>query len=360
VSSDLERRLEGLLGEAPEPDPGAGEEALQRALQALRPVAAPHRGIRTTVLVFAAIVVLLAIAAGSLAGAGALHVSFGQTKAPKHPATTRLLLPAGANGVAAIVDGRLTAVTKGGFRVQGLRATAAALSPHALFVAAGIGRSLVALAPDGRRPWSQAARGRVVAIAWAPDAIRILYIVQTRRHFVLHVIWGNGKHDTTIDRSVRAVRPSWRADSLAFAYVGGGGRAIVYDLAHRSRHIVGHASTVTRVAFAPAGKRLALGTPGSALLGGKTVAVGDIEALGWVGDRLVVASEMGVTPLLVKTFAVDGSEIGSFRLPGRAVAVTGGYVVTRRGPVLAGRWPGRSVSILNVPESAAVADVALR
>src|SRR5207237_3853745 len=166
MSSDLERRLEGLLAEAPEPEAGAGEEALHRALQAPRPVAAPRRGLRTAVLVFAAGVVLLAVAAGSLAAAGALHVSFG-SKTQQRPTTPQLSLPAGANGIAAIVDGRLTVVTKGGFRLQGLRATAAALSPHALFVAAGIGRSLVALAPDGRRPWSQAAGGRVVAIAWA-------------------------------------------------------------------------------------------------------------------------------------------------------------------------------------------------
>ena len=176
---------------------------------------------------------------------------------------------------------------------------------------------------------------------------------------MLHVIWGNGKHDTTIDRSVRPVRPSWRADSLAFAYVGGGGKAIVYDLAHRSRRVVGRASTVTHVAFAPSGKTLALGTPGFAILGGKAVASADVEALGWVHGRLVVASEMGVTPLLVRTFATDGTQIGSFRLPGRALAVTGGYVVARRGPVLAGRWPGRSVSILTVPAQATVADVAL-
>ncbi len=357
MSSELERRLEGLLAEAPEPDAGAGEEALHRALHALRPVSAPHRGVRTAVLVFAAAFVLLAVAAGSLAGAGDLHVSFGSKT--QRPATTQLSLPAGANGITAIVDGRLTVVTKGGFRLQGLRATAATLSPHALFVAAGIGRSLVALAPDGRRPWSQPTRGRVVAIAWAPDAIRIAYVVHAGRHFVLHVIWGNGKHDRTIDRSVRPVRPSWRADSLAFAYVGAGGRAIVYDLGHRRHGIVGSASTVTRVAFAPVGRTLALGTPGSAVLNGKTVATGDIEALGWVRGRLFVALEMGVTPPLVRIFTTGGSQVGSFRVPGRAVAVTGGYVVARRGEVLAGRAPGRSVSILTVPPEATVADIAV-
>jgi len=358
MSSELERRLEGLLAEAPEPEVGAGEEALHRALHALLPVAAPRRGARTAVLVFAAAVVLLAVAAGSLAAAGALHVSFG-SKTKQRPTTTQLSLPAGAHGIAAIVDGRLTVVTKGGFRLQGLRATAATLSPHALFVAAGIGRSLVALAPDGRRPWSQAAGGRVIAIAWAPDAIRIAYVVHAGRHFVLHVIWGNGKHESTIDGSVRPVQPSWRADSLAFAYVGAGGKAIVYDLGHRKRRVFGPHAPVTRLAFAPVGRTLAVATPGSAILGGKTVAGGDIEALGWLGGRLVVASELGVTPPLVRIFATDGLQVGSFRVPGRAVAVTGGYVVARRGQVLAARSPARSVSILTVPPKATVTDVAL-
>ena len=357
MSSELERRLEGLLAAAPEPEAGVGEEALHGALQALRPVVAPHRGLRTAVLVLAATAVLLAIAAGSLAGAGALHVSFGSKKQQRP--TTQLALPHGANGIAAIVNGRLLVTTKSGFSMQGLSATAAALSPHALFVAAGIGKSLVAIAPDGRRPWSRAAHGRVVAIAWAPDAIRIAYVVHAGRRFVLHVIWGNGKNDAVIDRSVRPVRPSWRADSLALAYVGGGGRAIVYDLGHRSRHIVGRASTVTRVAFAPVGKTLALATPGSAVLGGRTVASGDIEAFGWLRGRLVVASEMGVTPPLVRIFATDGSRVGAFRVPGRAVAVTGGYVVARRGEVLAARTPGHSVWILTVPQQAMVADLAI-
>src|SRR5262249_30390622 len=149
----------------------------------------------------------------------------------------QLTLPRGANGMAAIVDGRLSVVTKGGFRLQGLPAGAAALSPHALYIAAGIGNSLVAMAPDGRRVWSHPVGGKVVAIAWAPDGLRIAYVVHAGRHFVLHVVYGNGIHDTLIDRSVRAVRPSWRADSLAFAYVGGGGRAVVYDLAHRSHRV---------------------------------------------------------------------------------------------------------------------------
>ncbi|MGH3055523.1 MAG: hypothetical protein ACRDL7_11160, partial [Gaiellaceae bacterium] len=221
MSNEIERRLEGMLAAAPEPDEGAGEEALQRALHALRPVAAPRRGVRTAALAFAAALVLLVIAAGSLGAAGALHVSFGTKPKHRSPAPTQLSLPKGANGIAAIVDGKLSVVTNHGFRLQGFPASAAALSPHALYVAAGIGSSIVAMKPNGHQVWSHPARRRVVAVAWAPDAIRIAYVVRSGHRFALHVIWGTGTHDTVIDPAVRPVRPSWRSDSLAFAYVGG-------------------------------------------------------------------------------------------------------------------------------------------
>jgi hypothetical protein len=359
MSSELERRLEAVFAEAPEPDPGAGEEALQRALHALRPVAAPRRGLRTAVLAFAAVVVLLVVAAGSLAAAGALHVTFG-AKAKPRPATTQLMLPQGANGIAAVVDGRLSVVTKGGFRLQGLPVSTAALSPHALNVAAGIGDSLVAMAPNGRRAWSHPAGGRVVSIAWAPDGFRIAYVVHAGRHYVLHVIYGNGIHDTTMDRSVRAVRPSWRADSLAFAYVGAGGKAIVYDLGHQRHDVVGSAAPVTHLAFAPAGKTLVVATPGAALVGRKSVAMGEIEAIGWFHGRAAVALESGVTPALVRTFDATGRPAEGFRVPGRVLVLTGGLVVTRsQGRVLAG-WRGKRVStLLRVSQATSVDDLAI-
>lgn len=273
MSSELERRLEGLLAEAPDPDPGAGEEALHRALRALQPAAPPRRGLRTAVLVFAAVAVLLGITAGSLAAAGALHVSIGQ-KAKHGPAITQLALPKGANGIAVIVNGKLFVVIKGGFRLEGQAATAVALSPHALYIAAGIGSSLVAMAPDGHQAWSHRAGGKVVAIAWRPDGLEIAYVVRRSHRLALHVIYGNGKNDRTIDRTVRAVRPTWRADSLALAYVSAGGKAIVYDLAHRSRHVASVAAPVTHLAFEPSGTRLAVSTTG--------------VGIGWLsGDRAV-------------------------------------------------------------------------
>src|SRR4029078_10231066 len=232
------------------------------------------------VLAFAGVVVLLVIAAGSLAAAGALHVSIGAKPKPARP-TPHLTLPKRANGVAAIVDGRLSVVARGGFRSE-VAASAAALSPRALYVAAGIADSLVAMAPDGRRAWSRPVGGKVVAIAWAPDGFQIAYVVHTGQRYVLHTIYGNGIHDTLIDRSVRAVRPTWRADSLAFAYVGGGGRAIVYDLGHQSREVVAVEPPVPAVAFAPSGDALALrGTSCVSLVeqsAFRHIAAADVEA----------------------------------------------------------------------------------
>jgi hypothetical protein len=350
MSSEIERRLEAMFAEAPEPDPGAGEEALQRALHSLQPAAAPRRGLRAAVLAFAAAVVLLVIAAGSLAAAGALHVSIGPKA--KRPASMQLSLPQGANGIAAIVEGRLSVVTKGGFRLQGLPASAEALSPHALYVAAGIGNSLVAMAPDGRKAWSHPTGGKVVAIAWAPDGLQIAYVVHAGRHFVLHVIYGNGIRDAAVDRSVRAVRPSWRADSLAFAYVGGGGRAVVYDLAHRSHRVAAAADPVTHVTFAPTGTTLAVATPSSLVVDGKLVVKGEVEAPGWLRGRLAVAVR-GLAADDIFVFAPNGAVERSYAAHGFVAAVTPKLVIVRNGSkVFAGH-----TTLLTVPRNATVGDL---
>jgi len=353
MSNELERRLETMLSEAPEPDPGAGEEALHRALRVLQPVAAPRRGMRTAVLVFAGAVLLLVIAAGSLAAAGALHVSIGAKSKPPPPAP-ELRLPMGANGVAAIVNGQLSVATRSG-RTQ-LPASAAALSPRALYVAVGSGDSLVAIAPDGRRAWSHRAGGKVVAIAWAPDGFRIAYVVHAGRRFVLHVIYGNGVNDTPIDRSVRAVRPSWRADSLAVAYVGGGGRAVVYDVGHESRRVVAIHPPVTAVAFAPSGDALALeGPKGVSLVNSSAhrhINSASVQTFGWLNGRLAVAVP-GSNSALIRVFAPDGAPRGSSRAHGMVKAITPKLVVVQRGRTLV----AGPTTLLTVPRSATVRDL---
>lgn len=360
MSSELERRLEAVFAEAPEPDPGAEEKALHRSLRALQPAAPARRGVRTAVLAFAAAIVLLVIAAGSLAAAGALHISIGAKPRP-HATATQLALPNGANGVAAVVNGHLSVVTKDGLSLQGQPVSAAALSPHALYVAAGIGNSLVAMAPNGRRAWSHPAGGRVVAIAWAPDGFQIAYIVHAGQRFVLHLIYGNGIHDRIIDRSVRPVRPSWRADSLAFAYVGGGllGRAVVYDLGHLSHSIVGTTAPVTQLAFAPAGRKLLLATPDEIVSGGRRLATGQVEALGWFHGR-PAAAVPGRTHAIVKSFGDHGRTVEHFAVPGQVVGFSGGLVVVRTPTRILAGWRDKRVGTLRtVRRSAAVEDVAI-
>jgi hypothetical protein len=342
MSSELERRLEAVFAETPEPDPGAGEEALHRALRALQPVAAPRRGVRAAVLAFATAVVLLVIAAGSLGAAGALHVSFG-TQAKQLPVTSELLLPKGADGIAAVVYGRLSATTRSGFDLQGLPVTAASLSPRGLYVAAGIGRAMVALAPSGRRAWSHPLGGgcpvsdhvcgTVAAIAWAPDGLRVAYVVRTSTgRSILHVIWGNGTHDVVVDRNAQGVTPSWRADSLAVAYVGSGGRPVVYDLGHESHHVIHwtEARQIAHLAFAPNGTQLALSTENSALLAGRHHVVlwrGPTQGVAWLGDRLVVSERpnqpWGAPGRLYAVKPRGATLLQKLRLPGPILATHG-------------------------------------
>ena len=355
MSSELERRLEAMLADAPEPDPGAGEKALHRALHSLQPVSHSHRGLRTAVLVFATAVALLVVAAGSLAAAGALHVSFG-AKAKPRPVTTQLSLPKGASGIAAIVDGRLSVVTRGGFGLQ-VRASAAALSPHALFIAAGIGHSLVAMAPNGRRAWSHPVGGTIVAVAWAPDALRIAYVVRDAHRLALHIIWGTGTHDRALDDSVRAVKPSWRADSLALAYVGAGGKAVVYDFRHESRKVVPVSPPVTGVAFAPRGTSLAVEEPSGVWVLHQSAAgkiAGAPEAFGWLHGRLAVAGH-GLHTSVVRLFAPDGASRGSYPVHGTVASVTPKLVIVRLGQNLV----SGQTTLATIPRRATVRDLAV-
>lgn len=350
MSSDLERRLERMLDEVPDPAPGAGEAALARALSSLRPTASPHRGLRTAVLVFAAAVVLLAIAAGSLAGAGALHVSFG---AKTRTRASALALPPRAAGIATVVDGRLSVVTQSGFRLQGLAVSAATLSPQALYVAAGIADSLVVMAPNGHRAWSRPAGGKVVSIAWAPDGLQIAYIVRNEHGLALHLIYGNGKKDTTIDRSVRRVLPSWRADSLALAYVGGGGKAIVYDIGHSQHAVVsGSPTDVSQVAFAPSGSQLAVLAGNRVVVGKKRLSTQrPLAGIGWLGSGFAMLDRHGqLGPVRVH------GPILAFQSNGEALAVVRGGSDTR---VLAGPL-GHLGTVLRLPAGTRVETVVVR
>jgi hypothetical protein len=340
MSRELEQRLERLL-RGPRASDEVEQRALGLALAALPPpvAAGGNRRLRMLLLASAATLALLALAAAALATVGALHVTLGTSPRDRSPARSavvapQLQVPVGAKAVAAVVDQRLWLTTRSGLRIQGLPVQSATLSPHALYVAAGIGDSLVAMAPNGTRAWSRAAGGPVVAIAWAPDGLRIAYVVRRGDRFQLRTIEGNGIDDRLLDGSVRRMTPSWRADSLAVAYVGSGGRAVIYDFAHDS-HRVSRPSTrdARQVAFAPQGSMLAIASAHLVAVDGQgqkerifAVGRGGIREIAWVDGLLVVASPTRTsTGSLLQLFHVTRSggavPIGHLGLVGRVEAL---------------------------------------
>jgi hypothetical protein len=303
VSSETESKLSELFALVSQPSDEVTEQALARVLAALpTPARRSEQSARAFAFLLAAAVGLLAVAAGALAAVGDLHLSFGQTSTQSQrgqaSSQAQLAVPGGAQGIAVTVNGRLWLTTSGGLRLQGLPVSAAALSPHALYVAVGVGNSLVAMAPNGRRAWSHPASGKVVSIAWAPDALRIAYVVDVGGSFRLYAIEGNGRNNELIDGAVRSTLPAWRADSLAIAYVAAGGHPAVYDYRH-NRHTVIHsqaARNATFLAFESRGGTLAVGTAQRVVLwsrAGRAVSTtfGDaaIAGLGWIGGDLAIA-----------------------------------------------------------------------
>ena len=384
MQNEPESRLRDLFTRLPTASRAVEDRALAAALATLPAAGARHRRpVRTALLVAAAAVCLLALAAGALGAAGALHVSLGgaaheAAPAARAPTASRLIVPQGARGIAAVVDGRLWFTSRSGLRIEGLPVESAALSPHALYVAAGIGDSLVVMAPDGTRAWSRPAGGRVVGIAWAPSGLRIAYVVRTRGGDAqLRTIEGDGDHDRVLDRAVRSVTPSWRADALAVAYVGAGGRPVVYDFARRAHHVVGGVRTAnaTRVAFAPQGRSLAVGSTGRLWISGLgrvSTGAGSVAGIAWTGGDVVVALEepdrssavhvvpVGRTGPAGKSLAVSGRITALDTAGGNLVlAVRGGRVGTR---VVASTAHDRSTPevLLDVPAGSTVGTLAVR
>jgi hypothetical protein len=309
MPSNLESRLGELFAQLPEPGHELGEQALARALGALPAPQRSPRPIRALVLVLGVGVVLLAVAAGALAAAGALHVSLGRPaqRTPRSATTAvaQLSVPRGALGTSATVDGRLWLTTASGLRLEGLPVTAAALSPHALYVAAGIGHSLVTMAPSGRRAWSHPVPGTVAAIAWAPDGLRIAYIVETAGRFRLYAIEGNGRRNRLVDGAVRPTAPAWRGDSRALAYVAAGGHPVVYDFGHDSHtSLAAPAARNARfLGFRAAGAELAIATAHSVLVTTghgrpkpQTFAAATVAGIGWLRNKLAVALNQTAPP----------------------------------------------------------------
>ncbi|MGD9573373.1 MAG: hypothetical protein AB7V62_15960 [Thermoleophilia bacterium] len=282
-------RVRDALGGLRGPDRASTERARRAALAALgasrRP---PRRGRWALAAAGAAAAVVVVAGAAALAATDRLGVRIGREDpappaAPVPPTATaagRVVLPPEARGLAVVAGGRMWLGTAAGVGVQGLPVESAELSPNARFVAVGLGDSLVALAPDGRRAWSHPAGGRVVAAAWAPNPIAIAYLVRRGVRNELRVIEGDGDGDRLVDPDVAPVRPSWRADTGALAYADAGGDRVVVASypSLRRRAPLPAPDGVGALAFAPSGGGLA--ATGATTRG--AVATGTAERLTWV------------------------------------------------------------------------------
>ena len=228
MSDELEQRLGAAFRGLPKPTRDASSRARAGALAVLAPDRRrSHVGLAIAIAAFA---FALGAGAAALAATGNLHVKLGSPTKHERQTPVRLSVPPGTRGIAVVAGGRLWLATIGGLRIEGLPVSAAELSPRALYAVVGIGSSLVALAPGGRRAWVHPTSGRVLAAAWSPDGLKIAYLVRQPGGDELHMIEGDGSPDRLLARGVRSVRPSWRADSLAIAYVDGRGRAASFDL----------------------------------------------------------------------------------------------------------------------------------
>ncbi|MGD9697127.1 MAG: hypothetical protein AB7V42_15870 [Thermoleophilia bacterium] len=333
---DLDRRLRrALRDDLPEPSEEARARAEDVALDALpTPARARHR---PWLVAAAATAVLVAAGVVGLATTDRLDVRIGREAPPPaasapapalSPGAGRIGLPAGAGGIAVVAGGRLWLRTRAGLGIEGLAVSTAELSPRATFVAAGIGDALVAMNPGGEAAWSHAAGGPVEAIAWAPNPIVIAYVVRRGpdRH-ALHLIEGDGDNDVVVDDDVSPVRPSWRADTGALAYVRRDGtvRIVTQPLGGPATDLSPAGGRVRQVAFAPSGDDLVLagedwiaiaagGRPGPSL------SQDGVDGAAWSGGAVLVAAGRGARGALSsyaaatvgKPFGVsEGPRIGS-------------------------------------------------
>src|SRR5689334_2159438 len=266
MPDELEERLERTLGEL---GPGADvtERARAAALGALPPPRTRSR--KPLVLVAAACAVAFVFGGVTLAATGgALPLVGGEShhhRRPPPPAPRRhpgIQLPRGAIAFSATGGGRAWLVTSSGARLRDKQLSALAVSPGAVNLLEGSGSALVAVsAADGHIAFTRHVPGEPIAAAWAPAGIRIAYVVRTGGGNRLYDMYGNGRHTFLVAPRTDGGTPTWRWDSLAFAYVRADGTVMVHSVIDGASSPLGRRCGLGRpadIAFAPFGGLLAI------------------------------------------------------------------------------------------------------
>jgi hypothetical protein len=232
------------------------------------------RGRHRAVLAVAAVIVALGVAGVAMAASGTVRkvvgLSAGQPLGPVLHTPAHRSLPPGAAAFAIVAGGRALIATPHSF-VRTSPLTAFELSPNGIYAGVGERGRLLAIDPaNGRVVATHRVNGTVTAIAWAPIGIHIAYVVRHRGRSSLHLMDGDFTNDRVVAKGVADVRPAWRWDSLAVAFVTSGGAVQVDDLWRGAIvPVPAPADAPTeppdQLAFAPHGSELAVRNGGAAL-----------------------------------------------------------------------------------------------
>jgi hypothetical protein len=260
---------------------------------------------------------------------GGSHDRGGQAPPPRHRHRPGIVLPRGAVAFAAAADGRVWLAASSGTRLVGAPATAYELSPGAIWSVVGSQGAMRAVGVQQHgQGFRRAVAGTPLAAAWAPAGIRIAYVVQTPDGDRLHDMYGNGTHDFLVGRRVAPVRPSWRWDSQAFAYVAAGGRVMIHNAISGWTSPLARACGIrhaTAVQFAPFGGLLAIADD-----------AGRVELVDTLHDRVLCRRGMPGTPAIAwvrprQVIVASGRSITHYdlysRFAGADVTDTPGTVV---------------------------------
>jgi WD40 repeat protein len=193
-------------------------EAEQRAWQVVRSAynpAAPARRRRHWRITVPAVATLVAVVAIVLASASAPREALARwiRQAIGISAQPRLRpmlagLPSGGQLLVNSPGGPWIVHADGSRRYLG-RYTAAAWSPHSLYVVAWRAAQLAALDPQGHPHWTLTGDAAVTVARWSPDGYRIAYLAGR----ALNIVAGDGSDNHQLIRTVGPITPAWEPDT---------------------------------------------------------------------------------------------------------------------------------------------------